>query len=108
VIDLNQISANLSKSENGIWTSPSNTNIPYPETGNEDCYQLEKLSYWFRHRNRCITVVIRSFPPDGPIFDIGGGNGFVTKAIIESGFNGILVESGRQGIKNAFQEHCVH
>ena len=36
--------------------------------------------FWFRHRNDCIRELVRNFQPKGkvPIFDVGGGNGFLT------------------------------
>ena len=60
--------------------------ISYPEEGNEACFQIEDQSFWFRHRNNCIQELVRKFPPNGkgPIFDVGGGNGFVAKGMMRS------------------------
>lgn len=46
---------------------------------------------------RCDTVV----PPHGTIFDVGGGNGFVSLALHSAGMKSILVEPGIQGVINA-------
>lgn len=60
-------------------------------------------SFWFRHRNRSILAAVRRhFPVDrGPIFDIGGGNGFVARELAESGDEVVLVEPWPQGARNA-------
>jgi hypothetical protein len=44
------------------------------------CFEAEHRSFWFRHRNDCIRELVRNFQPKGkvPIFDVGGGNGFLT------------------------------
>ncbi len=85
----------------GIWYAKGNSAISYPEEGNLLCFQIEDRSFWFNHRNTIITDVIRNFPPKGCFFDVGGGNGFVTKAILEQKIEAVLVEPGIQGIQNA-------
>jgi len=46
---------------------------------------------------------MRQFPPAGAVFDIGGGNGFVAKAIEDAGFEVALVEPGPTGARNALR-----
>jgi SAM-dependent methyltransferase len=77
--------------------------ISYPEEGNEACFQIEDQSFWFRHRNDCIRELVRNFPPKekGPIFDVGGGNGFVAKELMDAGWDVVLVEPGPAGARNA-------
>jgi len=41
------------------------------------------------------------YPPAGAVFDIGGGNGFVAKAMQDAGFDVVLVEPGADGARNA-------
>lgn len=84
----------------GVWRSTRSSNISYPETGNLVCSQLEDSSYWFAHRNDCISAVVRRFPPRGCILDVGGGNGFVTKRLLEDGFAATLLEPGAVGARN--------
>ena len=55
----------------------------------------------FRHRNECILKLLESFPPGGAFFDIGGGNGFVAKAIQDAGIDVVLIEPGPAGVRNA-------
>ena len=92
---------NLRQDANGIWRSANNTEISYPTSGNDICFDLEDRSFWFRHRNNCIVETVRRFPPEGEILDIGGGNGFVAKRLIDEGFPTILIEPGANGANNA-------
>ena len=57
---INSISKNLIFNK-GIWFSKMNSEISYPEEGNELCYQIEENSFWFKHRNNCIKTVINKF-----------------------------------------------
>jgi len=75
--------------------------VSYPTDGNALCFQVEDNSFWFRHRNRCITAVVGQFPPGGAILDIGGGNGFVARALIDAGYDTTLLEPGAEGAANA-------
>ena len=97
-------SESLSRDEStGIWTARHATPVSYPTHthGNADCFQLEDRSFWFRHRNRCITEAARQFPPAGAILDVGGGNGFVARGLIDAGYEAILLEPGPEGASNA-------
>lgn len=101
--DLNIYGTNLHLKDDGIWYSQSIEPISYPEDGNQACYEVEDNSFWFIHRNKCIETLVKSFPPPklGPIFDIGGGNGFVTRGLELAGFDSVLVEPGSNGVLNA-------
>jgi SAM-dependent methyltransferase len=68
--------------------------ISYPAEGNDACRQVEDGSYWFAHRNACIVELMRLYPPGGAVYDIGGGNGFVSLALQQAGFPTVLVEPG--------------
>ncbi len=100
MIDIEKFASNLIRSPDGIWRASQVSAVSYPEKGNDFCYQLEETSFWFRHRNQVILRVVRAFPPNGIIFDIGGGNGFVAAALQEAGFETVLVEPG-EGVFNA-------
>lgn len=108
--DIRSISSGLKLGKDGIWYSEDTEKTSYPESGNESCLKIEESSFWFRHRNNCIITLIKSFPPidNGAIFDIGGGNGYVSLGLINAGFDVITVEPGikgalaakKRGIKN--------
>lgn len=94
----------------GVWRPASVSPVSYPDAGNDACFLVEETSYWFRHRNDAITAAIDLFPPSGPIFDIGGGNGFVSLAMERAGYASVLLEPGsgalnavRRGVRNVIQ-----
>lgn len=95
-----EIPSQLNQDSNGIYRSISGERISYPEDGNMDCFLLEDNSFWFKHRNDCITSIIKRYPPSGTIIDVGGGNGYVTRGILDSGFDSILLEPGEEGAIN--------
>ena len=101
MVDLNSIASNLELRSDGIWYAKHHSPIAYPEDGNRFCYGVEEESFWFNHRNTFILEALRRFPPADVLFDVGGGNGFVAKAICDSGIHTILVEPGIEGIYNA-------
>jgi len=101
MIDLAAIAANIEQSADGIWRCKSASPVSYPEWGNDACFQVEDVSFWFRHRNACILEVMRQVPPPGPVFDVGGGNGFVAKGMQDAGFDVVLLEPGSKGASNA-------
>ena len=87
--------------KDGIYFSNQTSEISYPESGNESCFQIEQDSFWFNHRNNCIFEAVKKFAPNELFFDIGGGNGFVAKALEDSGINTVLIEPGIKGCLNA-------
>ncbi len=102
MVDIQSISTGLQLGNDGIWYSSNTEDISYPSDGNDACFAIEENSFWFKHRNNCIASVVKSYPPksNGTIFDIGGGNGFVSLGLANSGFNVVLVEPGKFGASN--------
>lgn len=102
-MDIHLISNELKLGNDGIWYSIDTQNISYPVDGHNECLLIEEKSFWFKHRNNCILSAIKNYPPKdgGTIFDIGGGNGFVSSMLAASGFDVALVEPGRVGALNA-------
>jgi 2-polyprenyl-3-methyl-5-hydroxy-6-metoxy-1,4-benzoquinol methylase len=84
-----------------IWHSLEIEKISYPNDGNNKCYEIEDQSFWFKNRNRIVIEVITKYSNPGPIFDVGGGNGFVSNYLGKSGFEAVLVEPGIDGCLNA-------
>jgi len=101
ISNLREIAPNLELGQEGWWSSRSLSDVSYPEEGNDLCYSVEDSSFWFSHRNRCILEAIQLFPPSGTLFDVGGGNGYVARAIQDSGLDVVLVEPGLAGVRNA-------
>jgi SAM-dependent methyltransferase len=103
VFDIDSISDGLVLKDDGIWYSRSTSDVAYPADGNVNCFEIEDQSFWFQHRNDCITTAVKLFPPQegGAIYDVGGGNGYVTRGIKDCGFETVLVEPGQNGALNA-------
>ena len=96
-LDLVMLAAGLERRAPGIWFGRRQGEVSYPEQGNAACFAVEDRSFWFAHRNRCILSLVRRFPPDGVFLDIGGGNGYVAKGLMDAGITCILLEPGIDG-----------
>lgn len=110
MIDIHALSSELRLRADGIWYSADAPGISYPSDGNDACFAVEDGSFWFKHRNECITAVVKRFPPNAkePIFDIGGGNGFVSMGLQRAGFEVVLLEPGLSGAANAKKRGLPH
>jgi hypothetical protein len=102
VIDLGHYIHGL-ECRNGIWTASDIQEISYPEHGNSLFYDIEDNSFWFLNRNRLISQLVRKYSIEGPIFDVGGGNGFVSSALCALGKDTVLVEPGLEGCLNGLR-----
>lgn len=91
----------------GIWSSNRAAKVAYPEGDHATCFALEDSSFWFRHRNRCIVAAVRKYAPSGFVLDIGGGNGFVARGLIDAGFDAVLLEPGPEGARNAHRTRRI-
>jgi SAM-dependent methyltransferase len=100
-VKVQDVARNLELGADGIWFSKGNAAVSYPSHGNDACFEIEDHSFWFRHRNRCIASIVRGFPPAGALFDLGGGNGFVSLGLQQAGWHSIVVEPGHAGAVNA-------
>ena len=87
--------------ENGLYRSIETEELSYPEDGYDNCFQIEDNSFWFKHRNKCIYAVIRKFAKEKVFFDVGGGNGYVSKYLQDNGLDVYLTEPAWAGILNA-------
>ena len=87
----------LEQRESGLWFARPTGAISYPDRGNSTCLAVEDRSFWFRHRNRVIVELVNRFHRRGTFIDIGGGNGYVSKALIASGVACVLIEPGLDG-----------
>ncbi len=108
LMNLRSIAPNLELDPHGWWTSTGVSKVAYPEEGNSLCFAVEDTSFWFQHRNRCIVKALEQFPPPGVIFDVGGGNGCVARAIGDAGHDVVLVEPGLAGVQNALKRGVRH
>lgn len=101
LLKMSDFANRLERSSNYWSPISSDTKIAYPETGSDECFQVEDKSYWFCHRSRVIMELASLFKLGSPLFDIGGGNGFQTSRLAECNMIGVLVEPSLVGVKNA-------
>lgn len=87
----------------GVWglKGAAARAVSYPGEAGAACFAVEDASWWFGHRNEVIRRVVARFPPAGPIWDIGGGNGFVARALDAAGWPTVLVEAGAEACRQA-------
>jgi 2-polyprenyl-3-methyl-5-hydroxy-6-metoxy-1,4-benzoquinol methylase len=87
---------------NGIYTSSINTQNGFSTDGHNKIFDhLEENSFWFKFRNKYIQSVINKYAPHNKLLDIGGGNGYVSLGLQNTGINVTLIEPGYQGCVNA-------
>ncbi len=92
--------ANNIEQKGNIWMAKNSHTISFPDDGYANCMQIEENSFWFKHRNNCITSLVKHFSAKDTFFDIGGGNGYVSVGLEKAGIETILVEPGEVGSMN--------
>src|SRR5262249_14522534 len=100
-VEIAELSGRLTFHPHGYWTAGPAEAISSPPEGNDLFFSIEDGSFWFQHRNRVIVEAVRQFPPGGPVFDVGGGNGFVAMGLERAGFPAVVIEPGPAGAVNA-------
>jgi SAM-dependent methyltransferase len=91
----------LTREPDGAFIAHHETALSYPDDGAALLAGTEDTSFWFRHRNDVIAALLERFPVDGPLWDVGGGNGYQARMLERSGRVVVLVEPGATGCKNA-------
>jgi hypothetical protein len=107
-VNLSLYSEYWAKAQDDVWRSPEVTAISYPPEGNEACFQIEEQSFWFQHRNVLIESLVGNYSGRSVFFDVGGGNGYVTKGLQDADVTAVLVEPGGQGVMNARKRGVKH
>lgn len=102
-MDLRTVSGVLTQDETGIWRTPAGAiaALRYPSAGHDEYAAVEDDSFWFTHRNRCIVAALAHHAFEGPLLDVGGGNGAVSRALERAGRPVVLLEPGPTGATNA-------
>lgn len=86
----------------GIFRARSrHDDVNYPDEGADLTASIEETSFWFRHRNQVLELILDRYPPGGTLWDVGGGNGFQATALERSGRPVVLIEPGPAGCRNA-------
>jgi SAM-dependent methyltransferase len=92
----------LFRHPDGYWVGDGpSLAVSYPSEDNDTLFDIEDGSFWFSHRNEVIRTLMSRYPPAGPFFDIGAGNGFVAKSLEDAGLQVWVVEPGPAGARNA-------
>ncbi len=102
-IDLARLGRDLAQDAAGIWRPRAGRDLPrsFPEDGHAACFRIEDDSFWFAHRSACIAAALARERAEGPLLDVGGGNGAVSCALERSGLACVLLEPGPDGAHNA-------
>lgn len=108
---IEDLSTSLVRNADGVYASSGTHEVSYAEDGHESCFNVEDHSFWFQHRNNCIAAMVANHPYRGALLDIGGGNGYVARRLVDEGREVVLLEPGRVGARNARRsrglEHVV-
>ena len=103
--DLSELAIDLEK-KNGIFCAKrkgNNNEISFPQEGHNSLFEIEEKSYWYLHRNDILVHLAKKYSGDGIFLDVGGGNGVVSKALQNEGFESIVIEPGEIGCLNSRQ-----
>lgn len=106
---IDEVAPGLLRDPAGFWVAPEEVPTSYPIDGLEGCLPIEEESFWFAHRNHAILSAVWRYPPaNGPIFDVGAGNGYVAAALERAGFPVIAIEPNRAGAVNVVARRVEH
>jgi SAM-dependent methyltransferase len=109
VVELDRLSRTLMRDASGMWTAPRSSavdarlELSFPEAFYQSCFEVEDASFWFRHRNECIFTSLSRWAFEGPLLDVGGGNGAVSASLQHRGIPTVLLEPGIDGARNALR-----
>ena len=69
--------------------------VSYPAGVSQVLAEIENESFWFQYRNSIIIDMVQKHAQNRRFCDIGGGNGTVSEALMNSGQEVLLVEPGK-------------
>jgi SAM-dependent methyltransferase len=65
--------------------------------------EAEDASGWHQHRAAVVTDIVAAYPPDGWVLDLGGGNGFVSRALVKAGIPAVVVDPVDAAVHAAYE-----
>jgi len=94
--------------EDGVWYAKGHEDFAFLEDDGTDWSNIEEKSFWYRHRARLFAEVIKQYQPTGSIYEIGAGNGAVSMALQNEGYDIVAIEptvqwavtAKHRGVKN--------
>ena len=94
---LRRIGRDIHNVRANFWTASDIPPVSYPGEAHAALARVEEASFWFRHRNRVICGAVERFSANATVFEIGGGNGFVSLGLERRGIPTVVVEPGIDG-----------
>ena len=88
---------------NNIWISKEKIEVEsaFNDFDQNQLFEVEDNSWWFKYRAKCIkSFILKYIDKDRFICDIGGGNGYTTKIMQNSGKEMVLIEPSIQACYN--------
>jgi SAM-dependent methyltransferase len=92
----------LTEVEPGFFVGPEAEGLHYDSARSLHWREAEDDSGWHRHRAAVVADAVAALPPDGTVFDLGGGNGFVSRALVAEGIPAVLVEPVDEAVRTAY------
>ena len=99
---LTPMGAGLTEVEPGFFVGPETEGLHYDSARSLHWREAEDDSGWHRHRAAVVADAVAALPPDGTVFDLGGGNGFVSRALVAEGIPAVLVEPVDEAVRTAY------
>ena len=99
---LTPMGAGLTEVEPGFFVGPEAEGLHYDSARSLHWREAEDGSGWHRHRAAVVVDAVRARPPSGTLFDLGGGNGFVSRALVAEGIPAVLVEPVDEAVRTAY------
>jgi SAM-dependent methyltransferase len=94
--------AGLTEVEPGFFQGPPAEDLHYDSARSLHWREAEDRSGWHRHRADVVVDVMADLPPGGTVYDLGGGNGFVSRALVDAGQPAVLVEPVEEAVRTAY------
>lgn len=100
---LHSVTHQLTEADEGYWVGEVAGAISYPDGRSQACADAEEgeNTGWFDHRANVLAMTLKAFPPGGTMLDVGGGNGFVTRALQAGGHDVALLEPDPTAVARA-------
>jgi SAM-dependent methyltransferase len=93
----------LTEVEPGFFQGPATDGLHYDSARSLHWREAEDGSGWHRHRAAVVTDVVEDLPPGGTLYDLGGGNGYVSRALVAAGRPAVLVEPVEEAVRTAYE-----
>jgi SAM-dependent methyltransferase len=97
------LGAGLTEVQPGFYQAPAAADLHYDSARSLHWREAEDGSGWHRHRSAVLADVLEALPPGGTLYDLGGGNGFVSRALVAAGHPAVLVEPVEEAVRTAYE-----